>query len=245
MATLPLIQRQEHTLGTSLGYRLKNQVALEKLMKFHGYGNPKSHLWFLGIEERLPNRANERNELKVRASFQNVMDLNDALTRLGRKKETAKTQTWTWMSKFALALIYETKEFRDRSRVREYRNHSLGRKRGDIFLTELFPFPAPSSRHFPKRYGNRRKYEQAVLPERKRQLAQMLMQHAPRYVIAYGNKRLYRKLFTEFGVATWRRIDKFSEGGSFGSTKIVLTSFFRGFGHEALENAVRWLRTAS
>lgn len=214
-------------------------------MKFHGYGNRKSDLWFLGIEEKLPQGATEQKELRARAGFQKVMDLHEAQTRLDRQIETAKTQTWTWMSKFALALLCEAKDLRDSYRVREYRDHSLGRKRGDTFLTELFPFPAPTSKDFPNCYRDRRQYEQAVLPERKRLLAQMLKRYAPRYVIAYGKKSVYREIFTDFGVVAWSRIDAFSEGCKFGNTNIVLTSFFRGFSHEAVKNAVRWLRKAS
>lgn len=170
-----------------------------KLESFLGYGNPKAELWFLGIEEKLPLYANEANEFEARSKFSRVMDLDAAQKKVGRQVKTARTSTWMWMSKFARALLDEADDWRDCSKARDYRNKRLGRKGGQTFLSELFPFPARSSQECPfaKRYGDRRLYEKAILPERRKLLVRMLTKHKPMYVIAYGKKFHYRKLFQE------------------------------------------------
>lgn len=227
---------------------MNSEKEWKRLEGFQGYGNPRSELWFLGIEEKLPWGADEKEELKARATFKKVMDLHLAHMKLGRKVETAKTPTWMWMSKFARALLNEANDWRDRAKARDYKNRCLGRKGGQTFLSELFPFPARTSKDSPspKRYGNRKVYEQAILPKRRKLLIHMLTKHKPRYVIAYGKKVHYRELFHECGVQVWKRIDGYTQCCRLGKTKIVLIPFFRrGFGHKAVSKAVKWFKDAS
>ena len=46
-----------------------NKSEFNRLMKFQGYGNLKGPVWFLWIEEKLPDKANRNREFKNRLRF--------------------------------------------------------------------------------------------------------------------------------------------------------------------------------
>jgi len=222
--------------------------AWRKQTAFCGYGNPNSPLWFLGIEEKLPLGVDLNKELRTRLTFKRIMDLDEAQTKLGREIKTSKTKTWMWMSKFARALLKGADDWRDKSKAREYRDQHLGRKGGQTFLMELFPFPARTCKDSPcpTRCRDRKEYENSILPKRRKLIVQMLVKHKPRYAIMYGKRKHYRQLFSESDAQESRKTDKYIFNCKVGRTNVVLISFFQtGFGHNTANQVIRLLRHGS
>lgn len=221
-----------------------NKSELNRLMKFQGYGNLKGPVWFLGIEEKLPDKSNRNRELKKRLLFDPLMDLAKAQKILGREIPNAKTKTWNWMSKFALGLLHPAYDWKDTATTRFYKSEHLGRSNGETFLTELFPLPARSSKTTPylEKYRKREDYERQVLPIRIQWLKSALKRYKPRYVIVYGASSKYRRLVIE---NLGDHLVKEARCGKlylYKTTKILLFSFFtRGLSHNQASTAIRLL----
>lgn len=223
----------------------------DQLLKFQGYGNLKAPVWFLGIEEKLPSTSNRNNELKNRLRFSSSMDLAQAQIILDREIRTAKTKTWTWMSKFAVALLHPAYDWKDRERTRSYKLERLGRSKGDTFLSELFPLPAVSRKTnpCPERYPTREDYDRQVSPARIRWLIDALKRYKPRYVIIYGafNDAEYGRLITDLNAQLVKKTqlgELYLHANAKNTTKILRFSFFtRGLSHNHVGRILHSLKT--
>lgn len=178
-----------------------NKRQLKRLTAFGGYGNPSSKLWFIGIEEKLPTPETWKSENRARERFRRVMDLHDSQEKLGHcDVKDAKTQTWTWMAKFARAILDGAKDWENLRKAKCYRNCLLGRSRrhmGETFLTELFPVPLRNCSQYPESYDSRKAYEYDVWPRRRELLRKMINKHKPRWVLSYSEKKEYQQKFRE------------------------------------------------
>ncbi len=221
-----------------------NKSEFKRLMKFQGYGNLMGPVWFLGIEEKLPDKVNRNRELKNRLRFDSLMDLAKAQTILGREIRKAKTKTWTWMSKFALALLHPAYNWKDTATTRFYRSTHLGCSNGETFLAELFPLPGArrKTNPYPEKYQTRKEYERQVLPDRIHWLKGALMRYKPRYVIIYGVSNNYRHLIEDLGAHLVKKV-QCGELYLYKTTKILLFSFFTyGLSHKKASAALRLLK---
>lgn len=217
----------------------------DQLLKFQGYGNLKGPVWFLGIEEKLPGKRNRNRELRDRLQFGASMDLAHAQSLLDSDIPKAKTQTWNWMSKFALALLHPGYHWEDRETTRFYKTEHLGRSNGQTFLTELFPLPAKNRKEnpYPERYRTRKDYELAVRPARIRWLADAIKRNRPRHVIIYGAQKKYDPLITELGAqpvkkTRWAKLFLYENHKV--TTQLLMFSFFnKGISHNRLARVLR------
>jgi len=211
---------------------------LNHLLNFKGYGNPDGPVWFLGIEERCKKEDIERN-IEARAQFTAVMDLAEALMRIYNfdlhTMTKSPTLTWTWMAKIMIWLGYAD----GYSISVEYVKTKLGRKDGKTFLTDLFPLPAPSIKEedWPDFYRtvfpDRRTYKMSVLEHQQAKLRQLINEHDPHYIFAYGRlcEQHYKALLP---VLKWQRMKDSSyrtrssviEVGTWGKTTMIITPFF-------------------
>jgi hypothetical protein len=217
----------------------------DQLLKFQGYGNLKGPVWFLGIEEKLPDKRNRNRELRDRLQFDASMDLAHAQRLLRSDIRKAETQTWNWMSKFTLALLHPAYNWKDRETTRFYKNEYLGRSNGETFLTELFPLPAKNGKGkpYPEKYYTRRDYERQVRPARIRWLTDAIKRNKPQYVIIYGAQKTYNPLITELGAqplrkTRWAELCLYKNHKT--TTQILLFSFFRrGTSHKRVTRVLR------
>jgi len=176
----------------------------DKLLDFIGFGNLDGPIWFLGMEEG----GGSEETLRVRLSFDAVMDLKDAQTKLGNARyfdfdPRPKLQsTWSVLSKIAIGLTNDTVS------AREYQARKLGRKVKDseTLLCELLPLPNPGMDHWiyadlfnDSRLKDKRTYEEHILSTRQELYVRLLEKHKPDIVICYGKGfwPRYRKLFPE------------------------------------------------
>jgi len=89
------------------------KAAVDRILGFLGYGNPRASLWFIGLEEGLGemNDSDIVANLSARGRFSEVMDLSDAHLSLlegGRPYDLSQrqkfTQVWLWMGRLARAI---------------------------------------------------------------------------------------------------------------------------------------------
>ena len=172
------------------------------------------------------------------------MDLANAQKILGREFCKSKTKTWTWMSKFALALLHPAYNWKDTATTRFYKWTHLGRSNGEAFLAELFPLPGArrKTNPYPEKYQTRKDYERQVLPDRTQWLIDALKRHKPRYVIIYGASDEYRHFIKNLGAHLVQK----ARGGElylYKTSKILMFSFFTyGLSHNQAGAALRLLK---
>lgn len=89
-----------------------------RLSNFLGYGNPKARIWFLGMEEKLPENVVIAKEFKIRATkFERIMDLCEAHHRLERPVGATKvSQVWQWMAKIARRINDQASDWSDKQK---------------------------------------------------------------------------------------------------------------------------------
>ena len=211
-----------------------------RIVGFLGYGRPSARVWFVGIEEGLAKmNSNEAIEnLKARATFEEVMDLRDAHIRLKEKGKyidmevnPPHTQVWQYMAKIMRACSGH-KDWANLKAADEYVRYKLGRADGETFLTELSPFP---SKKVGGKIGTKKWKElfkeldpelEDKLERRKNRLKEVLTENASSLIICYGTK--WAKDFADALGVQWQAI---SPKVSIGAGGRYLLLPFLGVGH--------------
>jgi len=199
----------------------------ERIENFVGFGNQKPRVLFLGMEEGLARDADLLADLRLRSRYDSYMDLAEAQTQLGGPAKYfgtfPKTQrTWRPMCHLMLrraGVLHPTLTQRLR-----YQADALGRKNSESLLVELLPYPHPDSGRWLydkfERFKTRAAYETAILPQRMRLLRDIITEHPPEIIVAYGkgNWGLYKQLIN---IASWTADAPF-EFTDAGGTRVVL-----------------------
>jgi uncharacterized protein len=204
---------------------------IDKLVSFHGFGNPRGDFWFVGMEEQ---GEGTDLELRWRLSFEPVDDLMAVHHRWEQfnpddRKFNAERliPTWATMSKIVLRLKGHSDWTRSEE-VRRYQSERLGRLNGETFLTEILPLPARSRQDWTAqaRFVTRDEYEAEVRPNRIAMIRDLCRLHSPRYVFCYGaaNWAYHKEIFND--VSFEPIVDGRAILGRTASSMIVLTQFF-------------------
>lgn len=207
-----------------------NQMQVDVLRAFEGFGRLDAPVWFLGMEEAGDNPL----LLHIRGTWKPVMDLADAHAGLNIHHHHAANAgdvvlQSTWRPMCALMVLGDMphlyapqldnlakflQQRRDRrNTVASYQSAMLGKKtaEGQTFSCELLPIPKPAADlysfgHLFPMWASHAAYVADVLPGRIALLSKRLNQHAPEVVVAYGKVfwAKYRELFprTQFAIAT-------------------------------------------
>lgn len=180
-----------------------NKTDPNTLFQFVDYGRLDAPLWFIGMEEGTGGKTDDiAANIHVRAQhFNPVMDLFEGQLALGydlRVASKSPTPVWIWIAKIVRG-IEGAADWADAPLASDYVRQRLGRKDGSTLLTELLPLPAANSaaRLYADLYPSREAYVQNVLPKRQTLLKELIREHTPRYVFAYGsaNRHTYKTLF--------------------------------------------------
>jgi len=209
-----------------------------RIEEFIGFGRADAPVVFIGMEEGLKDAGALDEDLAIRSRYeQPIMDLKDAhLGIAGTEKyfdpdRAPRQPTWRVMADLMLRRAHPglTPTGADR---RRYRALHLGRSHGDSLLTELLPYPHPKrSDWLYKRFGKyetRDDYTREMLP-RRRALLRSVIASAPRELIVCYGKGNWREFQDLFDDVSWTDVGPFRVGGE-GSTRIVLTTHFSGYG---------------
>ena len=185
-------------------------------------GTSGSWAWNEAGDLSLPELLTRANE------FERIDDLARVHALRGYWMDMYKLiPTWSAMSRIVLRLQGHA-GWRDREVIRDYQANRLGRLKGDTFLTEILPLPAPSTNSWP--YGalfdSRATYAERVLRGRLRYLANLFQQHQPRYVFGYG--KAYWPYYREIvGTTVLEELEPGKSAvGVRGQSCVVLTHFF-------------------
>jgi hypothetical protein len=173
---------------------------IERFLGFIGYGQPRSSIWFVGLEEGIAGQEDSvfwRN-VRVRCSFQPIMDLHVAHALLGIDVSCLKRipQCWLWMSRIVRA-NKGAPDWSSLIEARTYARSSLGRENNETFLTELSPLPRPELND-PRWRGSlddQKVLTRELVKRREEKIRAMLRACAPRLVVCDG----------------WSRVEKFKE----------------------------------
>jgi hypothetical protein len=212
-------------------------VNWDRIENFVGFGRVDAPVVFIGMEEGLKDADALLEDLAIRSTYETpVMDLKEAhrgiagTERYFDPDRAPRQPTWRVMADLMLRRGgNDTPTGADR---RRYRALELGRSHGDTLLTELLPYPHPKrSDWLYKRFGKydtRADYTREML-SRRRTLLRSVIAAAPRQLIVCYGKVNWPEFEDLFDDVIWSDVGPFRVGGK-GSTRIVLTTHFSGYG---------------
>mgnify|MGYP001055394724 CR=1 FL=1 len=194
-----------------------NDDLLQQFMHtFYGYGDYDAPFWFVGMEEGGSRNAadvNHRLRLWQERGKRELEDLAEWHLAEGPHRHfTGRPplqRTWKQLMRILLTAKGQPT---DLDALRSYQKNQLGRVGGESCLVELFPLPSPSTGHW--LYGDhsalpelrsRKRYRQALAPERIRHLHARILVHRPRAVIFYSTNARYRRWWQQVARADFEQ----------------------------------------
>ena len=225
----PLFRRYWRRVGRKKKEKMTEAISnkqLKHLLDFIGYGTLDADIWFLGMEEAGGGEEN----IRARLNFKQVEDNAEAHKMLGITKHHwgKRTIQRTWRGMCYIMLCLEDIESTTEN-IRNYQAEKLGRFDGNTLLYELMPIPKPSIikwgyEELLPQFTSREDYYAKVKSYRIKLLKDLVAQHQPKAIIAYGKGywEFYQELFTDI---------RFEQKGQFlvgknETTTIVFTDHF-------------------
>ncbi len=169
----------------------------ERIKNFWGYGNLKSKIWFVGMEEGCDGSISKlvkRFEATARGEVFDIYDdMRHDADHMRWFQEKAPTQA-TYRRLIYLLLYLETRKEPTLEEIREYQIKHFGRKHKDHAVLELMSLPARSLKQKDWVYASsgidglssREEYLKKYQPERVRRLRELIREHKPKIVIFYS-----------------------------------------------------------
>lgn len=150
---------------------------------FKGLGNPDSKLWFVGLEEGGDSISNDNIEEQVKECYRFPCFVPPEKIKL------YKTQVWDYISKFLIQYL----NIKDKD-WSSYREIMFSETDSQFFLTELFPLPKKSFKHWANEYGelfgfsfsDKKKYINEVITNRFPMLFNLWKEKNPDLTICFG-----------------------------------------------------------
>jgi len=191
---------------------LDSKILDDYIKKFYGYGNWKSDLWFIGIEE---GGGNSKKEIQKRLEswnryqtdlvdnrkhslFLENQKVNNFFIPSGKKNRVDLQSTWTGLIKLQLAYEGITEwEENDKRTLRERQMNHWGRLNSNHIVSNLLPLASPKSTDW--KYdewsdlnflASRKEYLKIVTPIRLNYLKSKIEQNKPKAIILYGRKMM-------------------------------------------------------
>lgn len=176
---------------------MNDNLLMQYMSCFMGYGNLNGDYWMIGMEEGGGDTAEEierRVAIWEESSHNQLEDLKHYHDKIGVTQwfgSRAKLQpTWNKL----IRIIYGIKGFSPQTDdIREYQRTQLGRFNGETCLAELMPLPSPSSNHwlYPEisalpELKSRKSYLRHWGPVRLKILSRLIARHQPKHVVCYG-----------------------------------------------------------
>jgi len=174
------------------------EILIKKRMKnFWGYGNLKSDIWFVGMEEGFDDTYETLYErFRVTADKQ-VIDISDDMKNCPDHmkwfQKGAPTQK-TYRALISVLLYIRNNKEATLEEIREYQIEKFGRLHADHAILELMPLPSKSIRPEDWLYEDvdvagltsRSIYLEMYKPERVEALHKLIQEHKPKLVIFFS-----------------------------------------------------------
>jgi len=176
---------------------INDDLLVQYMSRFAGYGNLDGDYWMIGMEE---GDGNSTGEIERRITIweeggQNTLeDLMLYHDKIGETRwfgNQAKLQpTWNKLIRILHGIKGLSPQTED---IRTYQKTRLGQFDGETCLAELMPLPSPSTNHwlYPRisalpELRSRESYLRHWGPVRLQSLAKLINTHQPKYVVMYG-----------------------------------------------------------
>lgn len=164
---------------------------------FLGYGNLKSPIWFIGMEE---GGGNTKEEISVRLKAWNklgrvdvcdIVEFHREIEQIDYFVERPKIQkTWNKLIRLQLGLKLMKPTTED---VRIYQRDNLGRSNSENLLIELMPLPSPGINIWHYNFfsdlaylRSRHEYFSYFLSKRVSLLRKKILKYHPKIIVFYG-----------------------------------------------------------
>ena len=176
---------------------MNDDLLLQYINRFAGYGNLDGNFWMIGMEEG-GGATTEDIEERIGAWEENgqqtLEDLKLYHDRMGETRwfgEQAKIQpTWNKLIRIIHGIKGLTPQTED---IRTYQKNHLGRHYGETCLAELMPLPSPSTGDWLfsgisslSGLSSREEYLRFWGGVRLQALATLINKYRPRYIVYYG-----------------------------------------------------------
>lgn len=158
-----------------------------RIKNFCGYGNLKSDLWFIAMEEGHDGTLKDVLKKFKKTHGQKVFDPRPS--RRWFTENSSIQPTWGKLIRILLATKYSKQHAMDKERVREFQIHRFGTKNGDHAMLDLMPLPSQSiSKWFYAKLGiryleSREAYQQQYRPLRIKLFKRLITKYKPRSVV--------------------------------------------------------------
>jgi len=175
-----------------------DEVLLKQFMEqFYRYGNYKSDIWLVGMEEgggKSIQEVSRRINIWQNRGGNELDDLAEYHADLGMEEffQYPVTLQSTWAGLIRIILVLEGIPTSDK-RTHSYQAKRLGRRQGKTCLVELMPLPSPGLRRwiYGKASSNpdlidRQTYLRQIAPGRAEHIRSRIQEYLPRLVIFYG-----------------------------------------------------------
>lgn len=176
----------------------KNDIE-QYIKKFYGYGNWKSPIWFVGIEEGGGNSEKEiKNRINSWLKYKtDLIDIKEHHINIGICKYFTKgTLQNTWRKLIRIKLSYERKSI-DNDIIRDIQKNKWGQLKSDNALIELFPLPSPNNTDWfydewtnIKYLNDRDSYYSYISEIRLNHIKSRINKYKPKVVLLYANSML-------------------------------------------------------
>lgn len=169
----------------------------ERIKNFWGYGDFKSDIWFVGMEEGY-NQDNESLLKRLEATAgKEIFDIYDDMkhdnAHMKWFEEGSKTQA-TYRRLIYLLLYLQNKKEPTLEEIRQFQIKQFGRKKSNHAVLELMPLPAKSISVKDWVYkeakleglNTRKEYLKIYKPKRVARLRELINKYKPKIVIFYS-----------------------------------------------------------
>ncbi len=167
----------------------------KRLKKFWGYGNLKSSIWFVGMEEGLGKEEGFPLERFQATTGKVLVDItnNTQKDHMAWFKSKAPTQP-TYRRLIFMLLFQKLGRVPTIAEIRDFQINHFGRTKSDHAILELMPLPSKSIKKADWIYQDvpliglthREEYLASYKPERVQALKAMIEKHQPKLVLFYS-----------------------------------------------------------
>lgn len=174
-------------------------LIVKRLKNFWGYGNLKSSIWLIGMEEGLGKNEGFPLERFQVTDGKSVVDITDNIETDHKRWFKSKASTQPTYRKLIYILLYlELKRKPTIEEIRDFQINEFGRTESNHAILELMPLPAKSIKKTDWIYQDmpligltdREEYLASYKPNRVQALRLLIEQYQPKLVLFYSRTYL-------------------------------------------------------
>jgi hypothetical protein len=177
---------------------LSKELIENRIENFWGYGNLKSDVWFIGMEEGFGGTLDDLKARFEKTQNRSVIDIKNDMTDVDDHMKWFSSKpniqrTWSKLILILLAINYK-KYNPDNEEIRSFQKNLFGRLEGNHCLLEFMPLPSKSTKPQDWIYNQfnvnylitRKTYIASITPRRILLLQKLIKINKPKILIFYS-----------------------------------------------------------